>query len=256
VGQELFVSKRDPLPPRTYVPLNRALSKLGIASRTQARDLISRGEISVHGEVCRDPDRPVDIETASISRFDKQLARAPRTVVMLYKPRGIITSRADEQGRPTVYSLLPENFQNLHSVGRLDWATSGLLLLTNDTALSSWLTDPRTGIGRVYTVTVRGEMTEIDADKMRKGMVEGNETLTANSVIVRKTSRRESHLVLTLTEGKNREIRRMCKALGHEVTRLKRVSFGSLTLGNLQPGLYRKVSAEELKTAFPGAADA
>jgi 23S rRNA pseudouridine2605 synthase len=247
------VGKNDPLRPRTYVPLNRALSKLGIASRTQASELIMHGEISVDGDVCRDPDRPIDMETASISRFDKELTRASRMVVMLYKPRGVITSRKDEQGRPTVYSLLPENLQNLHCVGRLDWATSGLLLLTNDTALSAWLTDPGNAVERVYTVTVRGELTGEDADKMRKGMSDDNETLTANSLIVRKTSRRESHLVLTLTEGKNREIRRMCKALGHEVTRLKRVSFGSLTLGNLQPGQYRELEEEEVRAAFPGA---
>jgi pseudouridine synthase len=202
--------------------------------------------------VCRDPERPVDMESETVFRLDKKLTRASRCVIILYKPRGIITSRKDEQGRPTVYSLLPEMFRHLHCVGRLDWATSGLLLLTNDTTLSSWLTDPQSGIERVYTVTVRGEMTEIDADKMRKGMAEGNETLRACAVVLRKTSRRESHLVLTLTEGKNREIRRMCKSLGHEVTRLKRVSFGLLTLGNLQLGEYRQLSSEDLSAAFPG----
>jgi pseudouridine synthase len=246
------VDKKDPLRPRIHVPLYRAMSKLGIASRAQAREIITRGEISVDGAVCRDPERPVDMESETVFRLDKKLTRASRCVIILYKPRGIITSRKDEQGRPTVYSLLPEMFRHLHCVGRLDWATSGLLLLTNDTTLSSWLTDPQSGIERVYTVTVRGEMTEIDADKMRKGMAEGNETLRACAVVLRKTSRRESHLVLTLTEGKNREIRRMCKSLGHEVTRLKRVSFGLLTLGNLQLGEYRQLSSEDLSAAFPG----
>jgi 23S rRNA pseudouridine2605 synthase len=244
------MSPKDSKPP---LSLCRALSKLGIVSRTQAQELIKRGHIAVDGVVCSDPERPVNLETAVISQNGQELARAPCVVIMLYKPRSIITSRKDEQDRPTVYSLLPPELHHLHCVGRLDWATSGLLLLTNDSMLSAWLTEPAHAVPRVYTVTVRGRMTEQEADKMRGGIVDNDETLRAASVLVRKASGRETHLVLTLQQGKNREIRRLCKALGHEVTRLKRVSFGGLTLGNLQPGEFRQLTAEELCAAFPGA---
>ena len=235
------------------VSLCRALSKLGITSRTQAQHLIRLGEITVNGVVCRDPERSVQLETAVISHKGRKLALAPRKVIMLYKPRSIITSTKDEQNRPTVYSLLPPELHHLHCVGRLDWATSGLLLLTNDSKLSSWLTEPANAVPRVYTLTVRGRVTEPEADQMRGGIVDDDETLRAASVLVRKASGRESHLVLTLQQGKNREIRRLCNAIGHEVTRLKRVSFGGLTLGNLQPGEFRELTAEELSSAFPGA---
>ncbi len=231
--------------------LCRALSKLGFASRTQAQELIIRGEISVDGTVIRDPDMTVS-PGSIICHKGKELFQADAAVVMLYKPKGVITSRKDEKDRPTVYSLLPPIYQSYHCVGRLDFATSGLLLLTNNTAISSWLTDPKNNVPRVYTVTVRGKMTEQDAEKMRNGIVDDDETLQASTVIVRKASGRESHLVLTLTQGKNREIRRLCKAVGHEVTRLKRVAFGGLTLGNLQPSGYCHLSDGELSEAFPG----
>jgi 23S rRNA pseudouridine2605 synthase len=233
-------------------PLYRALSKLGVASRTQAQEMIANGEINVDGVVSRDPDHMVSLEKSVICHNGKKLLQASQTVILFYKPRDVITSRKDEQNRQTVYSFLPPELQSLHCVGRLDFATSGLLLLTNNTKLSSWLTDPVNGVARVYTVTVRGRMTEQDADKMRNGIVDDNETLQAGNVLVRKASGRESHLVCTLTEGKNREIRRLCKAVGHEVTRLKRVAFGGLTLGNLQPGGFCHLSEQELSDAFPG----
>ncbi len=234
-------------------PLYLALCKLSGLARGAAQELIEQGQISVNGAVCRDPERLVNPATADIRQQGRPVARAPRTVIMLYKPRSIITSTKDEQNRPTVYSLLPPELHALHCVGRLDFATSGLLLLTNDSRLSHWLTEPANAVPRVYTVTVRGKMTEPDADKMRGGIVDDDETLRAASVLVRKASGRESHLVLTLQQGKNREIRRLCKAIGHEVTRLKRVSFGGLTLGNLQPGEFRPLTDDELRAAFPGA---
>jgi 23S rRNA pseudouridine2605 synthase len=233
------------------VPLYRALSKLGIASRTQTQKMIEAGEITVNGTICTDPERMVFLETAIVRRNGEKLTRAPQSVIMLYKPKSIITSR-DGQGRPTVYSLLPLELHALQCVGRLDFATSGLLLLTNNTRLSAWLTDPANAVSRVYLLTVRGMMTENDAAKLRDGIIDNGELLRADAVVVRKASGRESHCTVTLTQGKNREIRRLCKAVGHEVTRLKRVSFGGLTLGVLQPGRFRPIDAQEIAQAFPG----
>lgn len=233
-------------------PLYRALSKLGFSSRTEAVNLITSGVIFVDGKQCLDPEHLIQPETTSITHGNQLIKREPLRVLMLYKPRGVITSRKDEQGRSTIYSLLPPEHQKLHCVGRLDFATSGLLLLTNNTMLSAWLTDPQNGVPRVYTVTVRGLLTPEKTDRMLSGIVDDGQVLKSDTIIVRKTSNRESHLVITLSEGKNREVRRLCSSVGHEVTMLKRVSYGPLTLGNLAPGQFREVDREELCTAFPG----
>ena len=136
-------------------------------------------------------------------------------------------------------------------VGRLDLASSGLLILTNDTRFGNWLTDPVAKIPRVYLVTVKGELTDATAARLVKGLTLGNERLAAAEVSVRKRSKRESHLTITLTEGKNREIRRLLDAVEHPVTELRRVQFGGLELGTLQPGKWRRVSAAELRASFP-----
>jgi pseudouridine synthase len=214
--------------------------------------MITSGAIYVNGKQCLDPERRVWPDTTSIQHGIRLIEREPLRVILLYKPRSVITSRKDEQGRPTIYSILPPEYHKLHSVGRLDFATSGLLLLTNNTLLSAWLTDPNNGIPRVYTVTVRGCLTAEHADAMQSGILDEGQLLKSEAIIIRKSSRRESHLVITLTEGKNREVRRLCKSVGHEVTTLKRVSYGPLSLGNLAPGGFRVVEREEVCQAFPG----
>jgi 23S rRNA pseudouridine2605 synthase len=236
------------------VPLERALSKLGLASRTQARRLIESGKVKVHGKLQTDPLFLVTPETAAISIQGEAIAKQSQVVFAFYKPRGVITSRSDEKGRTTIFDLLPDELKNnpaLHSVGRLDLATTGLLLLTNDTRLSAWLTDPKNRISRVYQVSVQGEVSQAQKLEMESGIESEVGKLQALSVTLRKTSQRESHLLIELTEGKNREIRRLCEAIGHPVSALKRTSFGPLHLGDLQPGEWREISPTELKRAFP-----
>lgn len=181
------------------------------------------------------------------------MSRAEPLTVLLHKPRGVVTTRSDPEGRPTVYSCLEGLEAHVVPMGRLDAATSGLLLLTNDTRLADWITDPANEVPRVYLVTVRGELGDEVALRLEAGIEESGEILAARKVVVRKRSRRETHLVIELTEGRNREIRRMLAAAGHEVTRLKRVSFGGLELGELEPGRWRRVPVEEMRRAFPGA---
>jgi 23S rRNA pseudouridine2605 synthase len=234
------------------VPLERALSKLGIASRTVSRQWILDGKVKVNGVLRREPLFPVIPESARIEVEEKPVARAPHRTFLLHKPRGVVTTRSDEKGRPTVFSLIPEPGLHLIAVGRLDWATSGLLLLTNDTRLADWLTDPRNAVPRTYLVTVRGKVTEESLERLRRGLADAGEKLQPEEVILRKASGRESHLTVRLTEGKNREIRRMFSALSHEVTRLKRVAYGALELGKLEPGKFREISRDELERAFPG----
>lgn len=228
------------------VPLERALSKLGAASRSQTRDWVLAGRLKVNGRTVRDPQFPVTPETDTFTVDGRPVARDPWTTIILNKTGSVVTTRSDEKGRKTVFDLLPPEFRNLHPVGRLDMATTGLLILTNDTKLSAWLTDPANAVPRVYAVTVEGCVSPQEVQRAAAGIMDEGELLKPSNLALRKSSGRESHLVVELTEGKNRELRRLFAALGHEVTRLKRVSFGGLTLGDLQPGQYRRITREEL----------
>lgn len=233
------------------VSLERALSKLGLASRTEARALIREGRVAVEGRPVRDPLHPVVPETARLTIDGRPAVRPRPRTILLHKPRGAVTTRSDPQGRPTVYTCLEGLDVHVIPVGRLDAATTGLLLLTNDTRLAGWITDPANAVPRVYLATVRGELPDATARRLEEGIEDAGEHLSARQVTVRKRSHRETHLILELIEGKNREIRRLLAAAGHEATRLKRIAFGGLELGDLPPGRWREVSEEELRTAFP-----
>jgi 23S rRNA pseudouridine2605 synthase len=232
------------------VELARALSKLGLVSRTEARRWIEAGRVAVDGVVCLEPERAVVPERARIAIDGEAAGRAAFRCLMLHKPRGYVTTRADPQGRPTVFDLVADAEAHLVPVGRLDLATSGLLLLTSDTRLADILTDPANAIPRVYLVTVRGRWDESKSLLVKEGVVDAAEVLSAEEVVARKVSGRESHLVVSLVEGRNREVRRLMRAAGHEVTRLKRVAFGSLELGTLSPRAWREVPFTELSVAF------
>lgn len=233
------------------VPLERAFSKLGLASRSQARQWILEGRVRVDKKVIRDPLVLVTPERVRLEVDGKTFGKKTWRTLLMNKPKGVVTTRSDEKGRPTVFSLLKEEDAYLHPVGRLDMATTGLLLLTNDTQLSDWLTDPRNNIIRVYLVTVDGLCTDREVEILSKGIKDGDEFLKPQKVTLRKSSSKESHLTVELTEGKNREIRRMFGALRFEVASLKRVAFGGLELKGLPSGEYREVSREELALIFP-----
>jgi len=232
------------------VTLERALSKLGLASRSEARSWIAAGRVSVEGELAMDPLAAVVPEKARVAIDGQAAGRAAFRCLMLHKPRGYVTTRSDPEGRPTVYDLVADAKIHLVAVGRLDLATSGLLLLTNDTRLADLLTDPANAIPRVYLVTVRGRWDEEKSLLVKEGFVEASQVLRAAEVVARKVSGRESHLVVTLVEGRNREVRRLMKAAGHEVTRLRRVAFGELELRDLPTGKWREISFAELSASF------
>jgi 23S rRNA pseudouridine2605 synthase len=235
------------------VPLARALSKLGLASRAEARRLVLAGRVEVDGRPAGDPAALVVPERIRVAIDGRPAAELPPLTVLLHKPRGIVTTRADPRGRPTVYTLLEAIDRHLGPVGRLDVATSGLLLLTSDTRFADWVTDPANAVPRVYLAVVRGEVRDEELARLTSGVEDRGELLAARAAVVRKRSRRESHLTLELTTGKNREVRRLLEAIGHPVTRLKRVAFGGLGLGRLAPGEHRTVPVAELAAAFPGA---
>jgi 23S rRNA pseudouridine2605 synthase len=215
-----------------HVSLDRALSKLGLASRADARRLIVEGRVTVNGRVARSPAMPVVPERAriAIDGVAASAGRASRRVVLFHKPRGTVTTRRDPQGRRTVFDVLGDAARGLVAVGRLDLASTGLLILTSDTQLAHRLTDPARGVPRTYLVTARGLVTPETARR-----------LPASQVDIRKASQRETHLLVELKQGKNREVRRMFEAAGHEVTRIHRIRFGEYELGDLQPGQWREV---------------
>jgi 23S rRNA pseudouridine2605 synthase len=194
---------------------------------------IRAGRVRVDGRIVTEPLQPVVPERVRITIDDQSPPRARWRTIVFHKPRGVVTTSRDPEGRRTIYDVLGEAGKGLIAVGRLDLATAGLLLMTNDTQLANRITDPVNAIPRVYLVTVRGEVT---------GDLPG--------VTIRKRSRRETHLVVELRQGRNREIRKMFEAIGHEVTRLKRVRFGGLELGDLAPGAWRELTRTEVRAAF------
>lgn len=236
---------------RGHVSLERALSKLGLATRTNARALIAAGRVRIDGRVATDPRQEVVPERVHVSIDDVAATPPAPLTIALHKPRSVVTTRRDPEGRPTVYDLVAEVREHLIPVGRLDYATSGLLLMTNDTRLADWLTDPRNEVPRVYLVTVRGRASADDVNALRDGVEAEGETLRARSAQLRKASGRESLIIVELVEGRNREIRRMMTTLGLPVTRLRRVSVGGIALDGLAPGAWRVLPPAELERAFP-----
>jgi 23S rRNA pseudouridine2605 synthase len=233
------------------VPLERALSKLGLATRSEARALITDGRVRVNGRAIRDPLQPVIPERIRIEIDGHHTLPPAPVTIALHKPRGVVTTKRDPEGRKTVYDLLDDFPHHVVPVGRLDYATSGLLLLTNDTRLADWLTDPANEVPRLYLVTVRGRVDAAAVARLEDGIEAGGELLRARQVSIRKASNRETHLIVELVEGRNREIRRLLAGVGHEVTRLRRVQFGGIALDDLRPGAWRIIDAAELKRAFP-----
>ena len=226
------------------VPLVRALSKLGLASRSEARALVASGRVQVNGVTVTDGARRVRLTRDRVA-IGETVAPPdrPRRVVLFHKPRGTITTRRDPEGRKTVFDVLGEAGNGLVAVGRLDRASTGLLILTNDTTLADALTNPANRVLRRYVVTVRGRVTPDTAAALERGidvpaMRGTHERLHASRVTIRKASGRESHLIVDLVEGRNREIRRLFAALGHEATRIHRVLFGDYELGTLAPGAW------------------
>jgi 23S rRNA pseudouridine2605 synthase len=231
--------------------LARALSKLGYCSRSDGRALIASGQVSLNGKVRLDPETPVRLPGDRIQVAGKKVYSAGKTYLLMYKPRGTITTASDEQGRRTVYDLLAadplaNDFPWVAPVGRLDKASEGLLLLTNDSEWSARVLAPETHLDKTYHVQIAGVMNPSLPERLARGAKVANaDFLRAKSARILRRGQRNTWLEIILDEGKNRHIRRMLDHFGVEVLRLVRVAVGPLILGTLRKGAIRSLSPQE-----------
>ena len=230
----------------------RALSKLGYCSRAQAAELIRSGRVKLNGSVRRNPQTPVRLGQDRIVLDGGAVATQRKIYLMMNKPRGLITTASDEKGRETVYSVLQKAGEILPwvaPVGRLDKASEGLLLLTNDSEWGARIAAPETHLEKTYHVQVGSLLGRKLAAEMVSGVrTEDGDLLRVRRARLLRSGEKNCWLEITLDEGKNRQIRRMLAALGVQVLRLVRVAVGPLALGNLAKGTYRALTAEEKRT--------
>jgi 23S rRNA pseudouridine2605 synthase len=235
------------------VGLARALSKLGYCSRSHAQQLIRAGRVHVNGAVNRDPEAPVLLGRDRIEANGASIRPAAKIYLMLNKPRGLVTTASDEKGRPTVYSTLNDQLPWLAPVGRLDKASEGLLLLTNDSEWAERVLAPETHLSKTYHVQVSGAGDLDLANALMKGVrVSHGAFLRVREARILRQGSRNTWLTIVLDEGKNRHIRRMLEQLDIEVLRLVRVAIGPLELGELAKGASRPLAFEE-KSALDAA---
>jgi 23S rRNA pseudouridine2605 synthase len=229
--------------------LGKYLANAGVASRRASEEIIFAGRVRVENEVVTDPARDVDATMDITVDHDPVILTDSRLVYVLNKPRGVVSTAQDTHDRPTVVDFVPSN-QRLYPVGRLDADTTGLILLTNDGDLAHRLTHPSFEVDKTYLVVVSGgAVRERALASLREG-IELEDGMTAPARVERV---RSDTLALTIHEGRNRQVRRMCEAVGHPVVSLQRVRFGTLSLGHLKLGAYRRLSPPEINQLAAGA---
>lgn len=231
---------------RPLKTLDRALSKAGLGSRTEARSWIGEGRVSVNGRVIQTPDHWVDLERDKIAFDGKPIRESEKLYLLLYKPKGYLTTYKDPEGRPTVYDLIPEVKSFVFPVGRLDLDSSGLLLMTNDSALAEQLTNPDYKVAKTYLVKSATVLSDEQLDRLRKG-VELSDGPTKPAIVKRlRESGKRSFLEITITEGRNRQVRRMLESVDSKVLKLVRTAIGPLEIGELVIGKYRLLTRAEV----------
>ena len=231
---------------RPIKTLERVLSKAGVGSRTEARSWVHEGRVKVNGKVMRNPDHWIDMQRDRVSLDDKPLEARDRLYVLLYKPTGYLTTYRDPDGRPTVYDLISDVGTFLSPVGRLDLDTSGLLLMTNDNRFAERVTNPKSHVPKTYLVKASAVLTDEQLQSLRDG-IELSDGPTRPAKVTRlRDSAKYTHFEITLTEGRNRQVRRMVEALGARVLKLVRVQVGSIAIGTLPIGKWRLLTPAEV----------
>jgi len=240
------MQRKPPPGDRPLKTLERVLSKAGVGSRTEARKWIGAGRVRVNGKVEGDPNRWVDLERDQVAFDDKPLEKVAHVYLLLHKPSGYLTTYRDPEGRKTIFDLLPDRDRYLFPVGRLDLDTSGLLLLTNDTAFAERLTNPEYHVPKTYVVKASRHLAEAELDELRRG-IELRDGLTRPALVSRlREPGGKTVFEITITEGRNRQVRRMVEALDAKVVSLTRIAIGTIALGDLAEGATRELTRDEL----------
>ncbi len=227
--------------------LARVLSKMGYCSRTEAAELVRAERVTLNGKVHRDPETPVSMGKDRVEVDGVAVKAAKKVYWMIHKPRGLVTTADDERGRETVYTLLPKGLPWMGPVGRLDMASEGLLLMTNDTAWAARITAPESHLEKTYHVQIDRVADGALLEKFEAGIRDEGELLKARRARLLRTGDKNCWIEIILDEGKNRQIRRMVEAANIEVLRLLRVAIGKLPLGDLPKGQARELTAAELR---------
>ena len=237
---------------RPLKTLERVLSKAGIGSRVEARSWIHAGRVKVNGKLIRNPDHWIDMERDRVRFDDKPLEARERLYVLLYKPTGYLTTYKDPEGRPTVYDLIADVGTFLSPVGRLDLDTSGLLLMTNDNRFAERVTNPTSHVPKTYLVKASTLLTDAQLQQLRDGIeLSDGPTRPADVTRVR-DSAKYTHFEIVLTEGRNRQVRRMVEAVGARVLKLVRVKIGPIAIGTLPIGKWRLLTRAEVAALTSG----
>lgn len=229
------------------IRLQKFLAQCGVASRRKAEELIRGGKVRVNGHVVTEMGTKVSTEdrvevNGKVVRPEKK-----KVYILLHKPRGYVTTVSDPEGRKTVLDLVKDVRERVYPVGRLDYDSSGLLLLTNDGEFANYMMHPKNEILKVYIATVKGNPSEEALDKLRNGIRIDDYVTAPAFVRVLSVYEKKTKLEITIHEGHNRQIRKMCEKIGHPVVRLKRIAYGSLELGDLKPGEWRFLTEKEVK---------
>lgn len=233
--------------PRPLKTLERVLSKAGLGSRTEARSWIAAGRVKVNGKTVQTPDHWVDMERDKVTLDGRAVHGAKKIYLLVYKPQGYITSYTDPDGRPTVYDLVKDAGAWLVPVGRLDMDTTGLLIMTNDTAFAERLTNPEYKVPKTYQAKCAGRLSDEQIARLGSG-VELSDGPTRPAVARRlRDSEKYTHIELTISEGRNRQVRRMVEAIDSKVIKLVRVAIGALRIGDLQIGKWRELTEAEVR---------
>lgn len=224
--------------------INKYLALCGVASRRECDKLISEGRVEVNGKIA---EVGCEVSGEDTVKVDGREVKAQKNeYYILNKPKGYICSVRDEKGRKTVLDLMPENVGRIYPVGRLDYDSEGLIILTTDGELAQHLTHPSNEVPKTYLVKIEGTITEAGLNPIRSGVDIGGYVTKKCKAHIVETNKEYTKIHVTITEGKNREIRRMFEAIGKNVTLLKRIKIGELTLRGLDRGSYRKLSQQEI----------
>lgn len=232
----------------TFERLQKVIAKSGITSRRKAEKLIEDGRVKVNGKTVTQLGTKVS-QTDEVEVDDIPLEKEAPVYYMLYKPQGVISSVKDDKNRRVVLDYFPDIKERIYPIGRLDYHTSGLLLLTNDGEFANLLLHPSHGVNKVYIAKIKGIPTKKELNKFKKGIASQNDILKANDATLLSADRKNNTSIIqvTLQEGKNRQVRRMFEELDYTVLKLKREKFGTLTLNGLQAGDYRPLKPHEIK---------